>query len=335
MRSYKAGSYLSHSKASLGAGGKYHKRVYYDEKVKDKVTLAHQGPTDYAVSLLDPWGHVQPRIPDLQCYPTSVVREESHFTWTVSTAATNANNQILIIDFAEIPAYFYCQGPGGATAGKYKGDSLAASGVTGIGSSASGYLQFDKWRVVSAGARVRFADNDTATKGLIWCATYPTTNSVLQENLGGQSAAYEDVMAGRALDLTSANAWAAQKAVYTGPIVNGAVGRYQPTGSEAFFMLKPATAIDTAVQHNWGRLAFFADSVATGTLLVVDIVVNLEAIPLANNQAFTVATSPVSGASLEAGLSIASAIPATFGGDEAELESNIQAPVRYLRSFKG
>lgn len=328
MHSSFYGSKWSYGNTTSKGPGPYKSRYYYDETIKDKKVPAKQGPTDYAHSLIDPWSAVQPRIPDLSCYPTAVAREEAHFTWTVDTSGTATNAQILVVELSEYLGYFYCQGPAGASAGGYNTGTLSAKGIGGDLVS-----RFDKFRVVSAGARVRFADNDSATKGVIYAITIPGTND--DANLGtSQGSPYVNCSNLGPLDLSTDAQWAAQKGVYMGPLVHGAVARYQPNDAFSFTMVRPYASASTAQITNYGKLIFYVTGLANGTILQVDIVANIEAIPVSNNIGIAVAPSPTSTNSLEAGLAVASGAENTFGNNAMEVDQNVTGVLRYLSKLK-
>lgn len=314
----------------------FKKRYYYADKTKDETLHASQRPADYAISLLDPWNDIIPRIPDLACYPTAVAREETNFIWTLNTADTTANNQIMIVDFAETLAYFWCQSSATAAGtrlpGQYTNASLAASGVNYVGNSGL-YAQFDLFRVVSAGIKIKFADNDTATKGIIWAATIPGSADNTSADLW-QGSPFQDVSnATNVLNLSSDANWPKLKGVYCGPLVDGAVTRYQPTSATSFVMIHPDDYAATTQVSNFGRHIFYIQGAANGTVVHVNIVCNIEAIPYVNSQGVATEASPVSGASLEAGINAASAASNAFGGSASEINQNINTPVRYLNTL--
>lgn len=323
-------SYVSHSKSKVG----YKKKAYFDEKTRKVLgQVDTQHPCDYLKTLIDPWADINAKIPDLACYPTTTARFEANFMWTVSTSASTANSQILVIDLAETPGYFNCQAlsaGGTSVVGDYTNGDLATT-VGSIGpSNIKDYN--DQQRLVSAGAQVKFADNDSATKGVIWCYTLPGSSETLQSSSIVSSSPYTSLASTAPGPLNSGNIQN-QKGIFNGPLVNGATCRYAPNDAKSFIMIKPATGYTTSQVFNFARFVFYVEGCATGTVLHVNITTNWEVIPMAANNNVNISPSPTNGAALEAGLRGISHMESSFGASPADIATNIRTPLRSVEKL--
>lgn len=326
----RASDYIQHGKSK---GDKVRKRYYFDETRRTLLGKNTQKCTDYVRTLLDPFADLAVRIPDLAGYPTSVARQEANFTWAPITAADNTNSQMLCIDLAEALGYYTCQRPnqtGTGVSGDYTGSALSASAI----GTSDLRAYYDQFRVVSAAATVKFADNDTATKGVIWCCSIQGGNEHVQGTASDcQANPYEPLISGARLDLSAVANWQSQKQVYMGPLVNGATCRYQPCDAKSFMMLQPASARNAGIGASFGKFVFWVDGATNGVLLQVSIVVNIEAIPLGANNQLLSEPSYINSDSLDMGMTAMSHIPNTFGNTPAEQQSYVRGPIRYINSI--
>lgn len=318
----------------------YQKRVYFNEHKKDKVSKKRQPPEDYAKTLLNPWLDLQVKIPDLASFPTSCFRVESNYVWSVTpNKGANTDNTILIVDLAEELGYFHCQGTSQtvpANRGDYTGGAISASTITNGLTTLSNY--YDQFRVVSAGLKIRFADNDTATKGIIWGTTFGTCTESLGSSSSYQSSPWTNVKTGSPFDGSSDANWNAIRGVYSGPLVDGLVLRYQPSSASSFQMVKPQTTIATTQTFSFGRFAVMINGLTDLSTVTMhcSMVVNIEAIPLSgqvpNNLIWS---SPANGAALDAGLNAISSSDNAFSNTPMDIEKNMLSPVRYINAVVG
>lgn len=325
--------YIKHGTSSGG----YRKRTYFDEKTKKVLgQIDTQQPCDYLKTLIDPWADINAKIPDLACYPTSTARFETNFMWPITTAATTANNQFLVVDLSEVPGFFMCQrfGVAGPTPGDYTNGTLSGSGLSAIGPQNIKDFN-DQQRLVSAGIQVKFADNDTATKGVIWAYSLPGCCETSQSNTALQSSPYASLASGQPGAVTSTSILQNQKGIYNGPLVNGATLRYTPCDAHSFEMIKPGSWQPTAASYvfNYGRFVIYVEGCADNTMLHVNITTNWEVIPLAENNNVNTSPSPTNGAALEAGLRAISHLDNAFGASPSELNQHIRTPIRSVEKI--
>lgn len=316
----------------------YKKKDYNPDSWKaKKIKTSGQQPADYAKTLINPWLDLGVRIPDLSSMPTSTFQYQKNFVWTVTNTNANTNNSILIVDLAENPGYFFCNGFAAAgTEGVWTGGTLATT-VTALAPAASTMASFyDLFRVVSAGVKVKFADSDTATKGVIWGATAGATMESAQISSATKSSPFTAVNATSPWPLNNASRWNDQVGVYCGPLSEGIVLRYAPSDSKCFQMIKPDTDLRTTQIFNYGRLAIAIDGLAVGDTrsLLVEIVCNIEAIPTGSQSTqVQLKQSTANGAALDAGLNAATAAECVFGGSDESVNRNINNIVRYLNTI--
>jgi hypothetical protein len=310
----------------------YKKRIEYTDHIYAKKDGGSgQRPADYAKTLLDPWLDLNTRIPDLACFPTATYKNEINYVWKVHCSTGVVDNTFLIVDFAETMGYYHCNGHTAAAPGSYTGGALASSNI-GLPNADQFH---DKFRLVSAGVKVKFADADTHSKGVIWSAVFPGTSESIQLNAASQSSPWTPVSAGQPLDLSTYTALNQLKGVYTGPLVDGCVARYQPSSSMSFAMIKPGASNTINQVFNYGRIVIYIDGLTAGDTrtLHVSFVANIEAIPLSSNSSqIATAPSPASANALDAGLMAASSAYNSFSGTDADWKANVQNPVRYLGS---
>lgn len=312
----------------------YQKKVYFSDKTTEHGSkVVKQRPADYCKTLVDPWLDMNIRIPDLACYPTSAFKNELNYVWAVTNAGDSSNNSILVVDLAETLGFFHCQGRNGALSGEYTTGTLTP---TYIGPQ-NLYQYYDQFRVVSAGIKVQFADADTATKGIIWASAYPGCSENIQQSTTQQSSPWKSVKAGNPCDLSSQKLLNDQKNVYSGPLVDGCVVRYQPYSSNSFEMIRGTTDAGTNQWFNFGRFVVAVDGLAVGEArtLHVSMVVNIEAIPIsANPSQIATAPSPADGIALDAGLNVASQSTPAFSASPGDINSNITSIIRYLNTLR-
>nr|QXP08172.1 MAG: putative capsid protein [Arizlama virus] len=315
-------------------------KTYYNDQKLTLKKKKYQPPEDYAKSLLNPWLELNAKIPDLSSFPTSTFRAETNYVWNVTpSAATTDDNTILIVDLAETLGFFHCQGVSQTTAanrGDYTTGSLVSSNITLGAVLLANY--YDQFRVVSAGMKIKFADNDDNTKGIIWGTTFGTCAETLQNATNYSASPWTRVKQGSAVDLSSATNWNAARNMYSGPIVDGLTLRYQPASGTSFLMIKPEITNSTDQKFNFGRFAVMVNGLTDGTPVTLhcSMVVNIEAIPLSgqipNNAIYN---SPANSAALEAGLNAISNAENAFSGSDMDVERHINTPVRYINRCVG
>jgi len=311
----------------------YQKKVYFSDKTTEHGSkVIKQRPADYCKTLIDPWLDMNIRIPDLACYPTAAFKQELNYVWNLTNVASNLNNSFLVVDLAECLGFFHCQGHDGTTPGGYTGGAIAANPI----GPPNLYQYYDQFRVVSAGIKVSFADADTQTKGIIWAATYPTGSESIQLNATPQSSPYKDVSAGQPLDLSAPPKLNDQKNMYSGPLVDGCILRYQPSDAKSFEMVRGTPTMNSTLLFNYGRFVVAVNGLAVGDTrtLHVSMVVNVEGIPLSTNPSqIPTAPSPADGIALDAGLNVASQSTPAFSASPGDINSNMTSIIRYLNTL--
>lgn len=283
--------------------GTNRKRTFEEFGSYAAIPVAEQDFKDYAKALVNPFLKIPAKIPDLSCYPTTALTFETSFNWLAAAPATAANTQILDICFGA-GVVGICTSNGDGT-GTYGQASTAQIDTNFKGPSASLTSVYDKARLVSAGVRITFADNDTNCAGVI--GILPTSRQTSADG------AWCSTTAGTIpADMITVTDQGNHPLLYTGSITNGVKYVYRPVDSDSFTMVdvtNAGTANNSVNKDKYGGLVCFVTggSVA-GVQLRVDIVATWEA-TVYKNFAGALSVSPVNSASLNYGLNVAVANP--------------------------
>lgn len=332
-------------------GAKYKKKTYFNDVLSHKSKLAPQRRTAYAETLINPFKEMPVRIPDLSSYPTATFSQELHYTWTVNTLTTNANNQLLVIQMGQDMIYYHCQGSLSAVV---KGAKTGAAAIADFGNApvAIGDTDLDsrwlKYRVVSAAAQVKFADNDTNTKGLISGIFIPgdMINTAVQ-NTGVQQGQFNISWGGSGstgnfdslYNLTSMDKINKYAGACTAPLVDGMTVRYAPCDGSSFEMV-PVTDATVALvagargQQNFGSLVFCVEG-HSDVVLQVTVSINCEGIPKSDVIGIETAKGPSDPSAAGHGMEVAGGLATAFPADPKSVASNITTPLRLVQNARG
>lgn len=298
----------------------YQKKSYYRDAYLALSKVAPQARTDYARSLLNPFLRLPVRIPDLCSYPTAVVTQESHVTWTPNNHTSNTNtNMFLIMITSSFQANaWYSTAQGMDFPGQY---GWLTNGATPLEVGVTKIASYKQARVVSAGFRVTFAGNDSNSQGTLRACTY--AGGI---NLTG---------AGVGTDIGSATVLQQQQDFTQVPLTKGLIGRYAPRDSDDFVMREIKAGMSGTLTNYTDPWCFVIEATgnAANVPLHVDIVVNWEALLGPDGVTQDAAKGPCDPQAAGFGMEVCGALPGIFPGDDDSVREHITYPMKYLQSL--
>lgn len=311
--------------------------------------LAYQGPSKYALSLIDPFNYKGVRIPDLACHPSAVYSLEFDDTVTLQFGATGGTvSQGIIIPLC------------GNAGAKFYANDGSTTVQTPFGNTQQIYQTYSLARIVSAQVIIKFAGNDADMSGsLVGCFFQASDNASGNLNSGQTMAvmlnqaattansAFTNLLTVGTKDAgTGAQpAFMKRRGAYMGPIADGLKLQFRPADADDFIYrgVTNGTSSTAATAGNATynvpiydincgfMLGIVGGTVGASRQFTISVTINLEALPVDDSSGQQGIGTYVNPQAQAYGLNVAANCPACTSATATELN----AQKTLVRSLSG